>query len=75
MTANGAHRFWPLEGGLADIRGEIRARVVGHRQPTDAVPLDPAIRHRGRLATFDRRVLGLLPPDSVLRDAVAIVPV
>ncbi len=40
-------------GGLADIRGEIRARVVGHRQLTDAVLLDLAIRHQGRLATFD----------------------
>ena len=23
MTAHSAHRFWPLEGGLADIRDEI----------------------------------------------------
>ena len=74
MTAHGAHRFWPLEGGLAGIRDEIRARVVGHHQLSDAVLLDLAIRHQGRLATFDRRILGLLPPDSVLRDAVAIVP-
>jgi len=74
MTANAAHRFWPLEGGLADIRDEIRARVVGHHQLTDAVLLDLAIRQRGRLATFDRRLSALLPQDSVLRDAVAIIP-
>jgi uncharacterized protein len=74
MTASGAHCFWPLEGGLADIRDEIRARVVGHHQLTDAVLLDLAIRNRGRLATFDRRILGLLPPDSLLRDDVAIIP-
>ena len=74
MTANGAHRFWPLEGGLIGIRDEIRARIAGHHQLSDAVLLDLAIRHQGRLATFDRRILGLLPPDSVLRDAVAIVP-
>jgi len=66
MTASGAHRFWPLEGGLADIRDEIRARIVGHHQRADAVLLDLAIRNRGRLATFDRRISGLLPPDSVL---------
>jgi predicted nucleic acid-binding protein len=47
---------------------------VGHHQLTDAVLLDLAIRHGGQLATFDRRVLGLLPPNSVLRDAVAIIP-
>ncbi len=75
MTANRAHRFWPLEGGLADIRGEIRARVAGHHQLTDAVLLDLAIRRQGRLATFDRGVSGLLPPDSELRDAAAIIPV
>lgn len=74
ITANAAHRFWPLEGGLAEIRSEIRSRVVGHHQLTDAVLLDLAIRHQARLATFDRKLLGLLPPDSVLRDAVAVVP-
>ena len=74
MTAGGAHRFWPLERGLADIRDEVRTRVVGHHQLTDAVLLDLAIRHQGRLATFDRRILGLLPPDSALRDALAIIP-
>jgi toxin-antitoxin system PIN domain toxin len=75
MTANGAHHFWPLEGGLADIRDEIRARVVGHHQLTDAVLLDLAIRRQGRLATFDRGIAGLLPPDSVLRESAAIIPV
>jgi hypothetical protein len=74
MTANPAHRFWPLEGGLGGIRDEIRARIVGHHQLTDAVLLDLAIRHQGRLATFDRRILGLVPPDSALRDSVAIIP-
>ena len=74
MTASGEHRFWPLECGLADIRAEIRTRVVGHHQLTDSILLDLAIRRQGRLATFDRRTLGLLPPDSVLQDALAIIP-
>jgi len=75
MTANDAHRFWSLECGLADIRNELGARVVGHNQLTDCVLLDLAIRNHGRLATFDRRILGLLTPDSVLRDALEIIPV
>ena len=29
----------------------------------------------GRLATFDRRIAAMLPPDSLLRDALAIIPV
>jgi toxin-antitoxin system PIN domain toxin len=74
ITANRQHRFWPLEGGLADVRDEIRARMVGHHQLTDAVLLDLAIRNQGRLATFDRRILGLLPPNSALGDAVALIP-
>jgi toxin-antitoxin system PIN domain toxin len=74
MTAHGEHSFWPHEGGLADMNEEIRARLVGHHQLTDSVLLDLAIRHRGRLATFDRRVLGLLPVNSALRDALAIIP-
>ena len=75
MTANRTHRFWPLEGGLADIRGSIRSRLVGHNQLTDAVLLDLAIRNQGRLATFDRRVMALLPPDSDEREALAVIPV
>ncbi len=75
MTANDAHRFWPLEGGLADIRPELRSRIAGHNQLTDCVLLDLAIRNQGRLATFDRRILGLLGPDSVWRDALEMIPV
>lgn len=74
MTAHQAHTFWPLAGGLADIREEILARVVGHHQLADAVLLDLAIRHQGRLATFDRRIAALAPPDSDLGDAVAMIP-
>jgi hypothetical protein len=73
MTANAAHTFWPLECGLVDLREEIRARAAGHHQLSDAVLLDLAIRHQGRLATFDRGVLALLPPDSDLRDVAAII--
>lgn len=73
ITAHGAHRFWPIEDGLAGIRAEIRARLVGHHQLTDAVLLDLAIRHDGRLATFDRRISSLLPPDSICQNAVAVI--
>jgi hypothetical protein len=74
MTASSAHRFWPLEAGPAGIRDEIRSRIVGHHQLTDAVLLDLAIRRQARLATLERRIASLLPPDSLLRDAVAVIP-
>lgn len=63
-----------LESGLAEIRDEIRPRIVGHHQLADAVVLDLATGHQARLAKFDRTILGLVPPDSVLRDVVALIP-
>jgi toxin-antitoxin system PIN domain toxin len=74
MTASPAHRFYPLVDGLTSLHCEIRARVAGHHQLTDAVLLDLAIRHQARLATFDRRISGLVPPDSTLHDALSIIP-
>jgi toxin-antitoxin system PIN domain toxin len=73
-TASPAHHFWPLEYGLAGIREEIRERIAGHHQLADALLLDLAVRHAGRLATFDRRVPALLPADSPLRDVVEVIP-
>jgi len=68
------HEFWPLEYGVTQILPEIRERLMGHNQVPDALLLDLAIRKRGRLATFDRRVESLLPGDSVHRDAIEILP-
>lgn len=74
ITTSPAHHYWPLEVGLAGIRDEIRRGIVGHHQLTDAVLLELAIRHGGQLATFDRRVIGLLTTDSALRESVAMIP-
>ena len=69
------HRFWPLDYGVEGIRAEIRGRLVGHNQLSDALLLDLAIRHEARLATFDRRILGLLAPEPELRDSVTTIQV
>jgi toxin-antitoxin system PIN domain toxin len=73
MTAHARHAFWPQENGLGDLQTEIRARVAGHHQLAGAVLLDLAIRNGGRLATFDRKILALLPPDSALRDRLEVI--
>jgi hypothetical protein len=65
--------LWPLEAGIADIREEIRKRVTGPRQLTEAMLLELAIRHEGRLATFDGKIEALLPPGSAMREALAII--
>ncbi len=54
------HEFWPCDIGLADsVAG---ARLIGHRQITDAHLLALAVRHGGRLVTLDRAIpLALVP--------------
>ena len=51
---SGDHAFWPDDVSLCDPRAfEL---VVGQRQLTDVYLLGLAVRHDGRLATFDRSV-------------------
>lgn len=73
MIGQSAHRFWVQDEGFLTIRPEIRNRIIGHNQITDSILLDLAIRHQGRLATFDRGIPNLLPPGSELRAAVSVI--
>jgi toxin-antitoxin system PIN domain toxin len=70
----GHHDFWAMETGLGQIHPSIRERLAGPKQITDAVLLDLAIRKSGRLATFDKRVVNLLPPHSPERNAIELLP-
>ena len=67
------HEFWPLEHPFHEMNHEIRQRLVGHRQVTDAVLLDLAIRKGGCLATFDSGVESLLAADSKYRSTLEIL--
>jgi hypothetical protein len=69
------HVFWPLERGIADVLPEIRQRLIGHQQVADALLLDLAVRQRGKFATFDRRVLTLLAPESQHQACLELIPV
>jgi hypothetical protein len=73
ITGNATHQFWRLDSGVSDIREDIRARIVGHRQLADAVLLDLAIKRKGRFATFDQGVLNLVPRGSTLRSAIVTI--
>ena len=73
-TSTPEHKFWPLDYGL-NLLPEIRARLMGHQQQTDAVLLDLAIRRGGKLATFDRRLENLLAPGSPHGSALEILPI
>jgi len=69
------HEFWPMPHGIPQLMPEIRERLVGHHQLSDALLLDLAIRNGGTLATFDRRLESLLAPASIHQAALEILPV
>jgi uncharacterized protein len=56
------HRFWPDDVSIVEIDAAEVERVRGYRQVMDAHLLALARRHGGRLATFDRKIEGLLSP-------------
>ena len=69
------HVFWPQNTSITELHPEIRQRLVGHRQLSDALLLDLAMRNGGRLVTFDKRVRSLLPANSPHQAAIEIISV
>jgi toxin-antitoxin system PIN domain toxin len=67
------HEFWPVDYPVSDMLPEIRSRVMGHQQVSDALLLDLAIRKSGKLATFDQRIRVLLPPASPHQRAIELI--
>jgi predicted nucleic acid-binding protein len=50
------HTFWPDDISLLDSRRFDFDRIVGPKQLTDVYLLALAVKHGGRLATFDRTI-------------------
>jgi len=61
---SGGHEFWPDDVSFRDADLLSAGASPGHRQLTDAYLLALAVRHDGRLATFDRTI-----PLGKIRDA------
>ncbi|HET6386477.1 MAG TPA: TA system VapC family ribonuclease toxin [Armatimonadota bacterium] len=74
IAARGSHTFWPDDLDLVSDPEAPLGLLVGHQQVADAYLLGLAIRHRGRLATFDRGVAALLPSSSSHGSAVEVIP-
>ena len=55
-TASRHHTFWPDDVTLLDERVADAGRIHGPRQLTDLYLLALAVRHGGRLVTFDRAI-------------------
>lgn len=53
------HEFWKDDLSMADATAAFRDSLTGHQQTTDAYLLGLALRHKGRLATFDKGMAAL----------------
>src|SRR5208283_2150099 len=71
--ANVNHEFWADDLPLSALSASIRQRLQGPQQITDAYLLALATHHKGKLLTFDRRILQLAPEGSVERDTLEIL--
>jgi hypothetical protein len=64
------HAFWQDDVSIAHEQNLAPERLLGYRQVTDAHLLSLAIRRGGRLLTFDRGILELVPkgrdPEEVI---------
>ncbi len=47
------HEFWPDDASLLDATQFDHAKIHGHRKLTDLYLLGLAVKHNGRLVTFD----------------------
>ena len=65
-TETSDHAFWPDDISLLDERLIDRSRVLGPKQLTDIYLLALAVKHGGRLVTFDRAI-----PTAAVRGAQA----
>ena len=65
-TATDVHEFWADDVSLLDDRLVDPARILGPRQITDLYLLALAVRHGGRLVTFDAAI-----PLQAVRGATA----
>ena len=54
--AHEAHAFWPDSVDLLGGAAVSWPHVLGHRQVTDTYLLALAVKNRGRLVSFDRRI-------------------
>jgi hypothetical protein len=58
LIALGGHEFWPDDISLLDDQRVDAARLLESKQVTDAYLVALAVAHGGKLATFDRHIVG-----------------
>lgn len=68
-----AHAFWPDDASIIDPRAVDGTRIHGTRQITDTYLLALALRHGGRLVTFDSGIALAAVKGATARHLVALV--
>lgn len=68
-----AHRFWTEDIGVTEALVHFERRLLGHQQVTDAYLLGLAIHKKGRLATLDASLAGLLSSAAASERAAVVV--
>jgi toxin-antitoxin system PIN domain toxin len=71
LRRSAGHVFWPDDIGIVDSDRVDPAKLSTHGQVTDSYLLALAVAHRGKLATFDRR----LATNAVTGGARALVAI
>jgi uncharacterized protein len=73
IVAQAGHLFWSDDVSIVDSAAIDAARIVGYRQVTDAHLVAIALRHGGRLATFDRGVGELVPAGANRHELIELL--
>jgi len=68
-----AHVFWPDDASIVDPRIVDGSRVHSARQITDTYLLALALKHQGRLVTFDSGIALAAVPGAASRHLVTLV--
>lgn len=72
LRATRGHHFWPA--GFSPSDEPLFASLQGHRQITDAYLLTLALRHKGRLVTFDGGIQVLAESAGMPPGCVELLP-
>lgn len=67
------HEFWKDDLSFVDSVRPLRAKLIGHQQVTDAYLLGLAMHKKGKLATLDRSIRGLLGERPRDLDCVEVI--
>ena len=71
--AHPAHQFWADDLDFSEAVRPFGARLVSPSRVTDAYLIALALHRRAKLATFDRSLPSLLPPDSPERGRIELL--